>query len=69
MKDFTSTKMNDFLKHWNIPVTLYSQMLTFKDSDQSFKLDAVLLKTMTIYKDNVGHSKLQDRKMLRDFAK
>ena len=42
-KDLSSTKINDFLIHANIPDTLYSEMLTFKDSNKSFKLDSDLL--------------------------
>ena len=52
--------MNDFLIHGKIPVTLYSNMLTFRDSKSSFKTDGDLLKTMTNYKFNAGPSNLQD---------
>ena len=33
IKDFNSTKKIDFLIHGNLPVTLYSNMLTFRDSN------------------------------------
>ena len=36
-KDHNSTKMNDFLIHGSIPVTLFSNMITFRDSNKSFK--------------------------------
>ena len=68
MKDFNSTKKIDFLIHGNIPVTLYSNMLTFRDSNKSFKLDGDLLETMTNYKFNVDHYNSQDRKRIREFA-
>ena len=60
--------MNDFLIHGDIPVTLYSNFLTFRYSNESLKLDRDLLKTMTIYKLNVGHSNLQHRKSNTEFA-
>ena len=61
--------MNDFKINGCIKVTLESNMLTVRDSDKSFKLNGNLLKTMTIYKFNVGHSNLKDRKVIRVFAK
>ena len=33
-KDHNSTKMNDFLMHGSIPVTLFSNMITFRDSNK-----------------------------------
>ena len=33
-KDLNSTKMNDFLIHGNIPVGLYSYMITFRESNK-----------------------------------
>ena len=50
-----------FLINTIIPVTLYSNMLTFGDSIKSFKLDGDLLKTMTKYDFNVGNSTPQNR--------
>ena len=67
-KDLSSTKMNYFLTHRNIPVALDSNMLTFREGNKSFKSDGDLLKTMPDYKFNVGHSNLQDRKIIREFA-
>ena len=67
-KDLSSTKMNDFKINESIPVTLYSNMLTFRDSNKSFKLDEDLLKTMTNYQFNAGHSNQQDRKIILEFA-
>ena len=45
IKDLNSTKMNVFLINDGIPVTLYSNMLTFRDSNKTFKLDGDLLET------------------------
>ena len=36
-KDPDSTKLNDFLIHGKIPVTIFSNMITFRDSDKTFK--------------------------------
>ena len=38
-KDNNSTKMNDFLIHGTIPVTIFSNMITFRDSNKSFRLE------------------------------
>ena len=35
-KDPNSTKMNEFLIHGNIPVTIFSNMITFRDSNKTF---------------------------------
>ena len=68
-KDPHSFKMNDFLIHGNIPVTIFSNMITFRDSNKTFKLEGDLLKVITNYKFNVGHSNQQDRKIIYEFAK
>ena len=62
-KDTNSTKMNDFLIHRNIPVTLFSNMITFRDSNKSFRLEGDLLKVVTNYKFNADHSNPQDKKI------
>ena len=61
--------MNDFLINEGIPVTLVSNMLIFRDSNKSFKLDGDLLETMTNYDFNVDHSNQQDRKLIYEFVK
>ena len=68
-KDPTSTKMNDFLIHGNIPVSLYSNMITFRDNKKTFKLDGDLLKVVTNYNFNADHSSPQDKKLIYEFAK
>ena len=68
-KDPNSNKMNDFLIHGNIPVTIFSNMITFRDSKKTFKLKGDLLKVITNYKFNVDHSNQQDRKLIYEFAK
>ena len=44
-------------------------MLTFRDSNISFKLHGDLLETMTNYKFNVDHSNQQDRKTTYELGK
>ena len=61
--------MNDFLINEGIPVTLASNMLIFRDSNKSFKLDGDLVETMTNYDSNVDHSNQQDRKLIYELAK
>ena len=68
-KDLNSTKMNDFLINEGMPVTLVSNMLIFRDSNKSFKLEGDLLETMTNYDFNVDHSNQQDRKLIYEFVK
>ena len=68
-KDHNSTKMNDFLIHGNIPVSLFSNMITFRDSNKSFRLDGDLLKLITNYKFNADHSCPQDKIIFYEFAK
>ena len=68
-KDLNSTKMNDLLINEGIPVTIFSNMLTFRDSNKSFKLDGDLLETTTIYIINVSHSDPKDQKPIYEFGK
>ena len=68
-KDPNSTKMNDFLIHGTIPVTIFSNMITFRDSNKTFRLEGDLLKVITNYKFNADHSSPQDKKLIYEFAK
>ena len=68
-KDPNSTKMNDFLIHGTIPLTIFSNMITFRDSNKTFRLEGDLLKVITNYKFNVDHSNQQDKKIYYQFAK
>ena len=69
MKVKISTKMMDFLINTSAPVTLHSNILSFRDTNKSFKLDGDLLKTMKKYKFNVVQSNPQDRKKFYEFGK
>ena len=68
-KDPDSTKLNDFLIHGKIPVTIFSNMITFRDTDKTFRLEGDLLKVITNHKFNIDHSIQQDRKIIYQFAK
>ena len=68
-KDPNSTKLNDFLIHGTIPVTIYSNMITFRDTNKTFRLEDDLLKVITNHKINVDHSNPQVKKIIYEFAK
>ena len=67
-KDPNSTKINDFLIHRGIPVSLVSNIIIFRDSNKSFKLEGDLLKLIN-HKFNADHSSPQDKKLIYEFAK
>ena len=69
IKDQNSLRMNDFLINGGIPVSLCSNMLTFRDSKKSFILDGDLLETMTNYDFNVNHANPQGQKLIYEFGK
>ena len=58
--------MNDFLINdgISIPVTLFSNMITFRDSKKPFKSDGDLLETMTKCDFNVNHSNPENQKLI-----
>ena len=68
-KDPNSTKLNNFLIHGTIPVTIFSNMITFRDRNKTFRLEGDLLKVITNYKFNVDHSSPQGKKLIYEFAK
>ena len=69
MKDLNSAKMNENFINTSVPLTPFSNLLIFRDSNESFRLDGDLLKTITNYKFNVDHSNPQDRKLIYEFGK
>ena len=69
ISDQNSIEMNDFLINQSLPVALYSNLLTFRDTNRIFKLDGHLLKRMTNYNFNVGNSIPKDNKLINEFAK
>ena len=52
-----------------IPITLYNNILTFRDTGKEFELKGNLLKMITNKNYNVDHASLSDKKLMYDFAK
>ena len=68
-KDPNSTKPNDFLINEKVPVTIFSNMMTFRNTKKVFKIEGDLYKVMTDYKFNVDHSNKQNRQIIYEFGK
>ena len=68
-KDHNSNRVNDLLMKNKIPITLYGNMLTFRDTNKQFELTGDLLEMITNKDYNVDHASLADKKLRYDFAK
>ena len=53
----------------SIPITLYNNILSFRDTGKKFVLKGNLLKMITNKNYNVDHASLSDKKLMYDFAK
>ena len=69
VKDPSSNKVNDLKINKTIPITLYGNMLTFRDTNKQFELKGDLLEMITNSKFNVDLASLADKKLMYDFAK
>ena len=69
VKDSNSNRVNDLLINKTIPITLYGNMLTFRDTNKQFELKGDLLEIITNSKFNVDLASLADKKLMYDFAK
>ena len=69
VKDHNSNRVNDLLMKNKIPITLYKNILTFRDTGKEFELKGNLLKMITNKNYNVDHASLSDKKLMYDFAK
>ena len=69
VKDHNSNRVNDLLIKNTIPITLYNNMLTFRDTGKEFELKGDLLKMITNKNYNVDLASLADKKLMYDFAK
>ena len=69
VKDHNSNRVNDLLMKNKIPITLYGNMLTFRDTIKQFELKEDLLEMITNSKFNVDLASLADKKLMYDFAK
>ena len=68
-KDSSSNRVNDLKIHDSIPITLYGNVLTFRDTNNQFELKGDLLEMITNKNFNVDHASLADKKLMYDFAK
>ena len=69
IKDSNSNRVNDLKIHNSIPITLYNNLLTFRDSGKVFELKGDLLEMITNKNYNVDLASLADKKLTYDFAK
>ena len=69
VKDPSSNRVNDLKIHNSIPITLYGNMLTFRDTGKEFELTGDLLEMITNKNYNVDLASLADKKLMYDFAK
>ena len=58
VKDSNSNRVIDLLVHNSIPITLYDNLLTFRDTSKTFELKKDLLKTITKRNFNVDLASL-----------
>ena len=69
VKDSSSNRVNDLKINKLLPITLYGNMLTFRDTNRKFELKGDLLEMVTNSKFNVDLASLSDKKLMYDFAK
>ena len=69
VKDSNSNRVNDLKINKTLPITLYNNMLTFRDTGKEFELKGDLLKMITNRTYNVDLASLQDKKLMYYFAK
>ena len=69
VKDPSSNRVNDLKINKTIPITLYGNMLFFRDTNKQFELKGDLLEMITNSKFNVDLASLSDKKLMYDFAK
>ena len=68
VKDHNSNRVNDLLMKNETPITLYGNMLTFRDTNKQFELTGDLLEMITNKDYNVDHASLADKKLMYNFA-
>ena len=69
INDSTSDRVNDLKINNSIPITLYNNILTFRDTGKEFVLKGDLLKMITNKNYNVNHASLSDKKLMYESAK
>ena len=65
----SSNRANGLLINKTITVTLYNNLLTFRDTGKKLALHGDLLKLIIIKNYNVDLANLSERKIMHDFAK
>ena len=68
INDSTSDRVNDLKINNSIPITLYNNILTFRDTGKEFERKD-LLKMINNKNHNVNHASLSDKKLMYEFAK
>ena len=68
VKDSGSDRVSDLLMHNTIPVTLFDNLLIFRDTNKEVELQGDLLKIITNKCYNVDLANLQDKKLIYCFA-
>ena len=61
-------RVNDLLIHNTIPITLYNNLLTFRETSKTFELKEDLFKKTTFKNFNVDLAGLLDKKPMYDFS-
>ena len=69
VKGSSSNRVSDLKINKTIPITLYGNKLTFRDTNKQFELKGDLLEKITNSKFNVDLASLSDKKLMYDFAK
>ena len=69
VKDSNSNRVNDLKINNSITITLYNNMLTFRETGKEFELKGEFLKMITNKNYNVNLASLQDKKLMYYFAK
>ena len=64
LKDSNSKRVRDFLIHNTRPVSLYYNLLTFRDTDKKFVLQGDPLKMITNRSFNIDYANLTDEKIV-----
>ena len=69
VKDSSSNRVNHLKINKTITITLYGNMLIFRDTNKQFELKGYLLEIITNSKFNIDLASLADKKLMNDFAK
>ena len=69
VEDSNSNRVNDLLIHNTIAITLYNNLLTFRDTGKEFEIKGDLLKMITNKNYNVDLASLSDKKINVSFCK